>query len=460
MAAILIIDHEPVARQSLRELLGRNHQVEVAGSWAQGLARARQGQFDLVMMEASLPDGDGMELLPLLRGLPSRPEVIVFTDGVLEAKQAYAHSAWAYLAKPLERQEVLQVVQRALDYRRRKFRTDSPPFNREGIVGRSPQLEACLELVARAAQSHASVLITGETGTGKELVARAIHNNSLRRGGNFVVVDCTALPPTLAESIILGHERGAFTGAHRRHRGLVAQAHGGTLFLDEVGELPLGVQKTLLRVLQEHRYRPVGGEREMTSDFRLVAATNRDLDQMAAKGRFRQDLLFRLRSLTIHLPPLRERREDIPLLLSYFLDRRCQEYGLTHKSFSPELLRFLETYPWPGNVRELVGVVEALLAAAGGEPTLYPKHLPPHLRVEAVSMPLYTSRPRLISSPTLPTFQEYRRRAILRAEREYLEMLLKVAGQDRAAALRISGLSQSRLYALLKKHRLPRFGRR
>jgi two-component system NtrC family response regulator len=321
--------------------------------------------------------------------------------------------------------------------------------------------------VAQAAESDANVFITGETGTGKELFARAVYDNSLRSKENFVVVDCTSLPETLVESLLFGHERGSFTGADRSQNGLVRQAHKGTLFLDEVGELPMSLQKSFLRVLQEHRFRPVGSSKEVESEFRLIAATNRDLDAMVESGEFRSDLLFRLRTFIIELPPLRERREDIRELARYHIDKFCTQYSLDSKGFSPEFLQTLMSYPWPGNVREFVNMLERSLTTARFDQTLYPKHLPSHIRVQVrraemeASSSASTEENQSDSNKIvgdLPKLQEFRDKIYAQAEKEYLLELMDLTGKNISEACRISGLSQSRLYALLKKNAISRAG--
>ncbi len=307
MATILVVDDDDLLCELLVRKVGQlGHRGLSALTLAGGLALARSQPTDVVYLDVNLPDGNGLEEITLFREAPGAPEVIIITgrgspDG---AELAIKSGAWDYIEKGAALQSMVLPLLRALQYREERQVHQRPlMLSREQIVGESPRLKACLDLVAQAALSEANVLISGETGTGKELFAQAIHHNSPRRKGNFVVVDCAALPATLVESILFGHARGAFTGADRAREGLVAQAHGGTLFLDEVGELPLSLQKDFLRVLQEKRFRPVGGGQEVASDFRLVAATNRDLEGMAAKGEFRSDLLFRLKGLAINLPP-------------------------------------------------------------------------------------------------------------------------------------------------------------
>ena len=301
------------------------------------------------------------------------------------------------------------------------------------------------------------MLITGETGTGKELFASAIHNNSLRAKKPFVVVDCSALPETLVESILFGHDKGAFTGAQRAREGLIKQADGGTLFLDEVGELPFPVQKAFLRVVQERRFRPVGAGAEISSDFRLIAATNRDLQKLVNEGVFRDDFLFRLRSFIIELPPLREREDDIAEITKYYIAKLCERHGIGLKGFSPDFMEALSAYKWPGNVRELLHALERALAAVFHEPTLFPQHLPEHIRIELARHSIKSAVPPptradggFISRGAMPSFRNYRENM----DRMYLMELTALAGGNIKEACRVSGLSRSRLYDLLKNHNL------
>jgi two-component system NtrC family response regulator len=320
------------------------------------------------------------------------------------------------------------------------------------------------------------VLITGETGTGKELMARAIHGNSPRSRGNLVVVDCAALPETLIGSVLFGHEKGAFTGAEKAREGLIQQADGGTLFLDEIGELSPCMQKNFLRVLEERCYRPLGARQERKSDFRLIAATNRDLDRMVAGGQFREDLLFRLRAITITLPPLRERGEDLKDLIFFYLARICEKHGVGAKGVSPEFIEALRNYSWPGNVRELVNTLDSAIAAAFYEPTLFPKHLPVHFRVlqaraavrpepkpaipETGAFPVSETTPKEPSPAAEPpaSYRDFRESTLAEAEKDYLRKLLHFTRGNMQEACRISGLSRSRLYVLIKKCQISRLG--
>jgi two-component system NtrC family response regulator len=468
MARILIIDDDDIMCATLAKLVKRMEHTPVsASSCAEGLAAATAEEFDVVFLDVRLPDGNGLDLLPKIEAVPSAPEVIIMTGfgDPNGAELAIKSGAWDYIEKSSSSKEITLSLERALQYRQEKTagaeKRRISVLKRDRIIGNSPQLNACLDLVAQAASSDVNVFITGETGTGKELFARAVHENSHRSRGNFIVVDCTALPETLVESLLFGHEKGSFTGAEKAREGLVRQAHCGTLFLDEVGELPLSLQKAFLRVLQERRFRPLGSNREIESDFRLVAATNRNLDTMVQEGLFREDLLYRLRSYLIELPPLRERLEDINVLTRYHVDQFCERYGLAPKGFSPEFLEMLKAYSWPGNVREFVNTLERTLSSARFDPTLFPKHLPTHLRVHVTRAaveqePTDVATNGKSSSHRLPNLHDYRESVYNEAEKQYLHDLLALSERHIPEACRLSGLSQSRLYALLKKHEIPR----
>lgn len=329
------------------------------------------------------------------------------------------------------------------------------------IIGSSARLRDCLETVSMAAGCDANILIIGETGTGKELVARALHEASPRHDGPLVVVDCTSLPKNLAESLLFGHVKGSFTSARESQEGVIRQAHTGTLFLDEIGELPLSLQKVFLRVLEERRFRPLGSEQEVDSDFRLVAATNRNLDDMVERGLFRADLLFRLKTYLIELPPLRERDGDVRELAFYHLGRLCTRYHIAPKRIASDFLNLLTSYDWPGNVRELVNALEHALFAAKYESILFAKHLPNQIRSQVMKMSFSNqaiSRPDLSQSflRELPSLHEFREDVFCQAETQYLHDLMVLSNKDMHAACQLSGLSRSRLYALLKKHAISR----
>ena len=463
MARILIVDDEEGICSVLSAfVMQMKHESTVAHTLEDGIKKALSESFDVVILDVRLPDGCGLNAIPTIRDARSSPEVIIITAAGDPggAEMAIEYGAWDYIEKTASLHEMTLPVCRALQYRaEKKAKVRTLALKREQIIGDSPPMRHCLDLIAQAASSNASILITGETGTGKDLIARSIHENSTQAKGNFVVVDCSALPETLVESILFGHEKGAFTGAHSAQEGLILQANGGTLFLDEVGELPLNVQKAFLRVLQDCRFRPVGGTHEIKSSFRLVAATNKDLNKMVEAGQFRKDLLFRLRSLTIDVPSLRERRGDIREIALHHVSRLCDHYGYDRKEFPPEFLRALESYDWPGNVRELVHALEAALSAAGSHRTLFPKHLPIHIRIfaarasvkgnaldEECCSPSSTASP----DPTrpMPSLRDFR----TAAEKKYLSDLLSATQYDMRKAVAISGISQSRLYALLQRY--------
>jgi two-component system NtrC family response regulator len=455
MAQVLIVDDDELICEMLSCVVeDMGHSVSSATTVETGFKKASSEAFDVIFLDIKMPDGNGLDLLPRIRELPSHPEVIIITgsgdpDG---AELAIKNGAWDYIQKSSSTKEMLLPFVRALQYRDQKnARKPLAALKLNGVIGKSPTMKVCLDLLAQAAHSEVNVLLTGETGTGKEVFARAIHENSGRADENFVVVDCTALPATLVESVLFGHEKGSFTGADRTQTGLVKQADGGTLFLDEIGELPLTMQKAFLRVLQEHRFRPVGAKRESESNFRLIAATNRDLDKMVQDGTFRSDLLFRVRTLTIELPPLSARKNDIKELAMHHMARVCERYQIGTKGFSPEFFDALMAHEWPGNVRELVNAIERAISDAYHEPTLFPKHLPLDLRVKvARSSVKKEAAPTADGASASGTLAECR----AAAERRYLrDLLLQTNGRIREAC-RISGLKRSRLYELLKEHDL------
>ena len=459
MAKILVVDDDSMlANMLVEQLMRKGHHAESAADLAGGIRQAREGFFDVIFLDVQLPDGNGLEQIGRFAEAPSGPEIIIMTgkgdpDG---ARKAIQCGAWSYLEKPNVGRDLLLPLTRALQYRGEKKKIGVIPvaLKRDAIIGKASCLLSCLDQVAQAAASDASILITGETGTGKELFARAIHENSPRAGKGFVVVDCAALPETLIESILFGHVKGSFTGADRAALGLIGMANGGSLFLDEVGEMPPAIQKKFLRVLQERHYRAVGGTAESYSNFRLIAATNRDLDQEVANGSFRSDLLYRLRSLALVLPPLRERKEDIKNLARSFLARLCDRYKIKGKVMTEEFIEHLIAYDWPGNVRELQHTLEHVFAGTVEHSTLYAYHLPHHFR-ERKTLEGMKPRPaapwveesREIKAIPLP-WKEYK----TCMEQEYLEGLLASANGSIKEACALSGLSRARLYQLIKQH--------
>lgn len=463
MAKILVIDDDALVRNSLSRLFSdMGHDVLLAGNLAEGIARAGKG-VDVIYLDLDLPDGDGLKAIDNLSAAKRHPEVIVITGmgAGYGAQETLQRHAWDYICKPASPQAFKESLQSVLHYRRQAMRehASSENFDCCGIIGEDASMQRTLGDIAKAAKSDASVLLSGETGVGKELAARAIHANSDRGDAPFMVVDCSGMTETLVESMLHGHLKGSFTGAHTDRRGLVAEADGGTLFLDEVGELSLSLQKSFLRVLQERRFRPVGSLKEQSSDFRVVAATNRDLDRMVREGAFRSDLLFRIRTVEIVVPPLRERGKDRERLAAHFIRRSCCRYGLKVKEPSGELTNVIGRYQWPGNVRELANVMEAAVIGAGKDPVIYPKHLPTHVRLSffgeqekrvqnSMESPRPAAAPEEPGNP--PALSAYSEHKALR-DREYFSRLLETAKYDVTRASLISGLSVPSMYRHLAR---------
>lgn len=467
-ASILVIDDDEGMCYTLTRMAEEEgHEARAAMTLKEGLEMTSKGEYDVIFLDVRLPDGSGIKAIPQIQAIPTPPEIIIITaygdkDG---AKTALKSGVWDYIEKPARINSLRMSLKRALQYRRQSRNLQDPlTIDRGGIIGKSSKLAMSLTLMVHASQSDASVLIGGETGTGKELFARAIHRNSARSGRHFVVVDCASLTKNLAESILFGHTKGAFTGADRDREGLIRKADCGTLFLDEVGELPLHIQKTFLRVLQEKRFLPVGSQEEMTSNFRLVSATNSNLDSEVEAARFRQDLLFRLRSIMIELPPLRDRKNDIHQIVLAHLKTVSTRAGLPRKEISDEFSELLSSYDWPGNVRELINAVDHALAMEPTCPTLYPKHLPEYIRIHTigrkssdlkkacteVSVPLQNKK------AAFPSLKHYRKSAIENAERQYISKLMLHCKDDIETACKISHLKRARLYQLLKKYNRER----
>ena len=380
---VLVVDDEAGLREMLRVLLTRaGYAVSVADGQSHAVEMLRSGDpFDVVITDLSMPDGSGMGVLHEARSCDESTQVVMITAyaTTAQAVQAMREGAYDYVQKPFKNDELLAVIEKAadkssiVDQNRTLRRHLQQGFSSGDIVGKSAAIQHVMRLVERVASAPASVLITGESGTGKELVARALHYGGERASKPFIAVNCGAMPEALLESELFGHEKGAFTGAVAKKQGLFRAAHGGTIFLDEVGELPLALQVKLLRVLQQRSVRPVGAEEEVPVDVRIVAATNRNIDKEVASGRFREDLFYRLNVINLHLPPLRERSEDVPLLAEFFLAKHsaAQNKRLT---FGPEALRYLFGLPLRGNVRELENLVERAVTLAVG-PRIEPADL-------------------------------------------------------------------------------------
>ncbi len=423
MARVLVADDDPSFRALLRDILeGEGHAVVEARDGEEALRFARREPFALVLTDRRMPARDGIALLKALRDeLPAPPPVVVLTGfgTIPEAVEAVRLGAADYLTKPLESpRALLAVVDRLL----------APEAPEEEIVTSDARLLEALALVDRVAPTDVPVLVTGESGTGKELVARRIHARSARAAGPFVAVNAAALPESLAESELFGHERGAFTGADRARAGRFEEAHGGTLFLDEIGELAPALQAKLLRVLEDGRVRRLGSEKDVTVDVRLIAATNRDLAREVETGGFRRDLYFRLAVVPIALPPLRERPGDVPLLARHFVSRLAARHRLPEPELTPEALDVLGAQGWPGNVRELRNALERAVVVRGG------------LAIRAEDV-----RPAAASAAPTHTLDEDTR------EREAALEALRLSGGNRDAAARKLGISVRTLYYRLRR---------
>jgi DNA-binding NtrC family response regulator len=442
-ATLLVADDDPVARDLLAEVLTRDgYRVLAAGGGEACLALAAQQPVDLALVDLRMPDLDGLEVLRRLTALrPEVPVLILTAFGSVDtAIEAIRAGAYDYLSKPFRMEEIKLVVRRTLEAQRllrenRQYRQELRERHRvENLVGQSQQMVEIYKLIARVAGLDTTVLIQGETGTGKALVARAIHYASPRADRPFVVVDCAALPEALFESELFGHERGAFTGAVTTRRGLLETASGGTCLLDEVGELSLPLQAKLLRAIQERTIRRVGGNESLAIGVRFLAATNRDLRKRVEEGQFREDLYFRLNVVTIAVPPLRERPEDIPLLAQHFLQAYAADAHKPVRRFARETLELLQSYAWPGNVRELEHAIERAVALASTE-LLLPADFPLDLRGQ---------RP---SGPSLPrpgmTLEE--------VKRWYVDTVLAETGGNKVRAADALGIDRRTLYRMLDR---------
>lgn len=376
MSKVLIIDDDDSLRTSFLKLLNEEgFTAQGAASGEAGLERVRSSPPDLVVLDLRLPGMNGLETFRILHAEEPRLPVIIMTAyGTTEtAIEAIQLGAFDYIIKPFEVPAMLAVIQQALEagrFMRSPVEMDAGPAGGvgEAIVGRSAAMQAVYKVIGRVAATDATVLIRGASGTGKELAARAVYQHSPRRDNPFLVINCVAIPDTLLESELFGYERGAFTGAVHRRVGKIEQAHGGTLFLDEIGDMPVGLQSKMLRLLQEKRIERLGGRESIPVDVRVIAATNRDLEAAMAEGRFREDLYYRLKVVTIWLPPLAERLDDIPALTDYFLARHVVREGMDNPGITPPALSALRGHPWHGNVRELSNVLQKALIFNRGAP--------------------------------------------------------------------------------------------
>jgi DNA-binding NtrC family response regulator len=447
-AVIFLVDDDDGSRDAMTRTLERvGYTLRPFPSAEEALERLREGdEVDAVVSDVRMPGMDGYQFLRAVRAEhPNLPFLLVtaYAD-VDDAVAALQEGADDYLTKPVKMQELRQRVQLQLERRvlsdenRRLRERLEKSFGFEGIVGRSPAMERLLERLRVAAPTRSTVLVVGESGTGKELVANALHQNSPRADGPFVAINCGAIPGEILESELFGHEKGAFTGAHQRRIGLIERASGGTLFLDEISELSADLQVKLLRVLEERHIMRVGGASQIPVDFRLVAATNRDLEQWVERGRFRQDLFFRLKVVTLEIPPLRERREDIPLFVQHFLQHFNRELDRDVRGVQAPVLAALKRYPWPGNVRELRNVIESMVLFASGT----------ELGLEDLPAEYRTAVP--AAEPSEPSV--WRPRAMADIEREAILRTVAFTRGHRARAAELLGIGLRTLQRKLKEY--------
>jgi DNA-binding NtrC family response regulator len=451
-ARLLLVDDDEAACRLLSEVLEREaYRVVSALSTDEAIAKLDQeGPFDAVLTDLRMPRKSGLDLLRTVRGRDPEALVLVLTafGDAAAAGEAIRAGAYDFISKPYDIQTLRETLDRALGRRRlARRRPAAAPLGTAGeepegpaLVGHSPAIIEVMKTLARVAPSQATVLVLGETGTGKELVARTIHRWSERASRRFVAVNCSALAEGLLESELFGHVRGAYTGAATSRPGLFREADKGTLFLDEIGDISPGLQARLLRALQEHEIVPLGAETAVKVDVRVVAATHRDLPELVRQGRFREDLYYRLDVVSLSLPPLRERRQDIPLLVDHFLRTLTSRHGRGPVAVDPEALRRLLGYDWPGNIRELQNVLErALLLAEQG--VIGPEHLATTVRPSAAALP---------EAPEAPAL-----RGLEQVEREHVIRVLAATGGNREESSRILGISRRTLTRMIQRWGLP-----
>jgi DNA-binding NtrC family response regulator len=446
---ILVVDDDAVARGLLADALRKEgYEVQEAPGGAEAVERGRRIAFDVVLTDIRMGEVDGFAVLQHFKQHSPDTSVVLLTAfGSMEgAIEGIRQGAYDYLAKPFKKEDAKLVVQRSLEHSRlvrenARFREelrDRQDLSR--LVGGSPLMLEVYKLVARVSSGKSTVLIEGESGTGKELIARAIHANSPRRERSFVPVNCAALPDTLLESELFGHEKGAFTGAIGAKQGLFEAAHDGTIFLDEIGDVGAALQVKLLRIIQEQELRRVGGTASTKVDVRIIAATNRNLSQVVKEGKFREDLFYRLNVVRIVMPPLRERREDIPMLAHYFLQKVSSENSTIIRGFVPDAMSALQRYHWPGNVRELENVIERAVSLTHG-PLILPDDLPDPVRQAPVGW--LDPAPLPGHHGALVTLDEL--------EKRYLVRVLKESGHNKVRAAKILGIDRRTLYRMAER---------
>jgi DNA-binding NtrC family response regulator len=452
---VLIIDDEEIVRKSAKKILGDYALTAVPGG-KQGLRELRKEPFDLVLTDLRMPGMDGMEVLKHVKDISPETEVIIITGygTVKGAVEALRHGAYDYIEKPFTPEALQNVVKRCLEQRRLRMENlmlrqqVHALYSMENIVGNSKPMQRVFELIATVAPTGSTVLLTGESGTGKELVARAIHYNSPRRDGPFIAVDCGTIAESLMESELFGHTRGAFTGAVTTEKGLLDLADGGTVFFDEIAELSPPTQARLLRVIQEKEFRPVGGRTPVKVDTRVIAATNRDLESMVREGAFREDLYYRLNVFPIHVPPLRERKEDIPALTHYFMKKYSEETGKEVTHITLEAMKRLTANDWPGNVRELENAVHRAVILATGK-TLRPENIAATEEAEEEHVPA-------TSQELKKRKKKLREESVEEVERAFVLNALKRNKWNVTRAAEDVGMQRPNFQALVKKYHLSK----
>lgn len=451
---IMLIDNEEgLCRMMEAVLADGGYDVRAYTRSFEAVEEFKPGEWDLVVSDIKMPGMDGLEVLQRLKTKePSIPIIMITAYATVEMSiQALRKGAYDMLTKPFEPEELLYRVKNALKHTQlmvenRELREELVgKFRFDRIIGASDTLNRVMEKVEKIAIRDTSVLITGESGTGKELIAQAIHYNSLRKDKKFVAINCGALPESLLESELFGYKKGAFTGAAGDRQGLLEAADGGTLFLDEVGNLPMNVQKTLLRFLQEQEFHRIGDTKTVKVDVRILSATNSDLKASVKDGSFREDLYYRLNVVNLHLPPLRERSSDIPLLAAHFISLQNTKFGTGIKGLAPDALEAVTHYPWPGNIRQLKNVIEASMAMESGDYVSF------QVLSQFVELPLEDSP----SNRTFLDDGDYNR-ALSRFEMEYLKGLLRKNGGNIEVAAREAGMNMATIYRKIKKYNLKK----
>jgi DNA-binding NtrC family response regulator len=420
-ARILIVDDEPGAREALELILEDEYELECVESGSEALARVGQQSFDLVLLDISMPELDGIETLKLIKDFDDSIDAIMISaaDSARKAASAMRCGAYDYITKPYEADDILITVERALSKRSLEkevqFLRSEMALQSSSIISNAPTMQSVFQTIEKVAQTNTSILISGESGTGKELVARSIHAKSQRSQKPFVAINCAAIPAELMESELFGHEKGSFTGAIHRVAGKFEFGNGGTIFLDEVSCLKLELQAKLLRVLQELEFTRVGSNTVINVDVRMIAASNSNLAEMVREGRFRSDLYFRLNVIPIDLPPLRQRKGDVQLLINHFLSRFNQQLKKKIKGLTPSALKLLDSYPWPGNIRELENLVERLVVLGPSSGWIDAKDLPLDLLLNKEMNP----RENLADSTLIRARQAFERKYIMCALDRY-----------------------------------------